>query len=144
MNKPYACSNTTRSSRCSCREASCSLGQRLAEELRPSTDPDRVLAALAVTTEARRAWEEAGRLPLGGLHDVAAEVERARIGGVLAPEDLLRVGSTLTGGRRLREFLAERRERLPMLWADRPGARFVPADRGRDRPVPGSGRHGPG
>ena len=81
-----------------CREASCSLGQRLAAELRPSTDPDWVLAALAVTTEARRAWEEAGRLPLGGLHDVAAEVERARIGGVLAPEDLLRVGQH-PGGR---------------------------------------------
>ena len=99
-----------------CREASCSLGQRLAEELRPSADPDWVLASLAVTTEARRAWEEAGRLPLGGLHDVSSEIDRARIGAVLAPEDLLRVGSTLAGGRRLREFLAERRERLPLLW----------------------------
>ena len=99
-----------------CRKASCSLGQRLAAELRPSTDPDWVLASLAVTTEARRAWEEAGRLPLGGLHDVASEIERARIGGVLVPEDLLRIGSTLAGGRRLREFLVERRERLPMLW----------------------------
>jgi len=100
-----------------CRETSCALGRRLAEELRPSVDPDWIGAALAMTTEARRAWEETGRLPLGGLHDVAAVVERARVGGVLAPEDLLRVGTTVAGGRRLREYFAERRERFPLLWA---------------------------
>ncbi|MGE5549316.1 MAG: endonuclease MutS2 [Bacteroidota bacterium] len=97
-------------------EASCALGQRLAETLRPDVDPARVSEKLAETSEARRAWEE-GRVPLGGLHDVTSEIERARVGGVLAPEELLRVGSTLAGGRKLREFFAERRERYPGLWA---------------------------
>ena len=97
-------------------EASCALGQRLVEELRPGTNPERVRLMLGQTTEARRAWEEAGRLPLGGLHDIAGEVERARIGGVLPPEDLLRVCSTVAGGRKLREYFHERRDRYPAIW----------------------------
>ncbi|MGE5527651.1 MAG: endonuclease MutS2 [Patescibacteria group bacterium] len=97
-------------------ETASALGRNLAAELRPSTDPERVRALLAVTSEARRVWEGAGRPPLSGIHDVAAEIDRAGIGGVLSPEDLLRVGATAAASRRLREYFAERREDLPLLW----------------------------
>mgnify|MGYP005840783281 CR=1 FL=1 len=98
-------------------ETSFALGRARAEELRPGTDRAWITAALRVTTEARRIWEDPERIPLGGLHDVRGEVARARIGATLGPEELLRIASTLAGGRRLQAFLAARRERCPALAA---------------------------
>ncbi|NLG85449.1 MAG: endonuclease MutS2 [Firmicutes bacterium] len=93
------------------------LGRAEAEKLRPHTDRGWIAAALRLTTEARRIWEEADPPSLAGLHDISGEVARAGRGATLGPEELLRVASTLGAGRRLRGFFLARRERYPGLAA---------------------------
>ncbi|MGQ9779659.1 MAG: endonuclease MutS2 [Bacillota bacterium] len=91
------------------------LGRAEVEKLRPRTDRTWIAAALRLTGEARRIWEEKDPPSLDGLHDIGGEVARAGRGAVLGPEELLRVASTLAAGRRLRAFFLARRERCPGL-----------------------------
>ncbi len=51
------------------------------------------------------------------MDDVREAVERARIGGVLAPVELRAIGRMLAAARALRRFLAARRAQLPALYA---------------------------
>lgn len=72
---------------------------------------------MAQAREAARLLEEGRPLPVGEVADVTAALERARVGGVLAPEELVAVGRMLASARALRRFLAPRRAELPALFA---------------------------
>jgi len=85
--------------------ASSSLGKELASRLEPATDPSIVNRLVAETTQARELVARSGRVPLGGVHDVRAQVMNAGRGGVLAPRDLLDIADTLYACRRMRAFL---------------------------------------
>src|SRR6266852_6325665 len=97
------------------RHTSFSAGRALALDLRPT----------AVLEEARRrqtATAEALKLPglrpglhLGGVHDIRPLAERGRVGGVLGPEELLDVASTVRGARAWRRGLAPLRDEAPSL-----------------------------
>lgn len=78
---------------------------------------DEVLAAYAHVEEARRLRDEPLSLPLGGVIDVRAPVDRAARGAMLEPRDLLAVMQALIAFERAGELLSERRERLPLLAA---------------------------
>jgi DNA mismatch repair protein MutS2 len=71
--------------------------------------------ALAQAAEATRLLSEDRPLPVGEVPDVDEALERARVGGVLAPEDLRNVGRMLGHARALRRFLASRRVEMPAL-----------------------------
>jgi DNA mismatch repair protein MutS2 len=85
--------------------ASSALGKELAARLEPTTEPAAVRRLVAETTQARALAAQAGRAPLGGIHDVRAQVLNASRGGVLAARDLLEVADTLYASRRMRGFL---------------------------------------
>ncbi|UCC68796.1 MAG: endonuclease MutS2, partial [Armatimonadota bacterium] len=85
--------------------AASSLGKELAGALEPAEGADAARRLQAETVQARAILEGAGRPPLGGLHDVRAQVTNAARGGVLAERDLLDVADTVYASRRMRGFL---------------------------------------
>jgi len=82
-----------------------SAGRRLALELRPSPDPQRVRRALAQTGEARAYVDRHGAPPLAGSHDMRPEVDAARRGRTLLPRELLDIAATVDASRRVRRAL---------------------------------------
>ena len=81
------------------------LGKELADSLRPVTDLYEVRRRQKETTEGRAILSAGRDVSLGGVRDIRSIVERATIGGTLAPEELLDVSSTLSAGMRLRKFI---------------------------------------
>jgi DNA mismatch repair protein MutS2 len=70
----------------------------------------------AQAREATRLLSEGRGLPVGEVSDVTEAIERARVGGVLSPEELRAVGRMLGAARALRRFLASRKGDVPSLF----------------------------
>jgi DNA mismatch repair protein MutS2 len=91
------------------------LGKELALGLPFAETRDEARALLAQAAEATRLLELGRPLPQGEVDDVREAIERARVGGVLAPAELRALGRLLGSARALRRFLASRRGELPAL-----------------------------
>jgi DNA mismatch repair protein MutS2 len=103
--------------------ASTALGKALTEQLLPSKDFEEVKQRLQETDEASLVIRLKGQPPFGGIRQVNASLRRSEIGGMLSAEELLDVSTTVSGGRRLKRFLAVVHEdhklsRLAGLFAD--------------------------
>lgn len=96
-------------------QAATSLGREICEDLIPSTEFLEVQHRQAETSEARRLYNGSKSIPLGGIHDLRPSVQRALLGGMLDPQELLDVADTIASGRRLKKFLMENREDAPIL-----------------------------
>jgi DNA mismatch repair protein MutS2 len=92
------------------------LGRELASSLPFAATRDEARALLAQAAEATRLLEQGSPLPVGEVEDVGEAIERARVGGVLAPVELRSLGRMLAFARALRRFLAARRADLPELY----------------------------
>ena len=79
-----------------------SVAAERALELGPSADPRQVAYLLQVTGEAYDLLEHNAGFGVGGCRDIRVEIERASIGGVLQPAELLQVLSTISSARRTR------------------------------------------
>ncbi len=79
----------------------------LARKLQPSTHLEDVTRLQAETTEARLLLSTSDA-SVGGAHDIRPAVELARRGGVLDPQQLLDVKSTLISARDLRKLLVRK------------------------------------
>lgn len=95
--------------------ASSVLGRETALALEPTAHPEIIARRLQETREARWLRDNASGLPLGGVRDIRDAVERAAIGQVLVPQELLDVAQTCGAARRLRTFLLRQQERCPLL-----------------------------
>ena len=91
-----------------------SASMELARELQPTDSHDLALARLAETTEARRLFsvQDVG---IGGAHDIRPAVDLAARGGVLDPQQLLDVKSTLISCRELKKTFERKTEEYPRL-----------------------------
>ena len=89
-------------------------GRELADGLLPSGDVEIVRAAQAETVEAEELSRD-GEVPLRGTHDVRKMVQRASIGSILSPEELLGLRDTLATIRRCKGYVHARRDRVPGL-----------------------------
>jgi DNA mismatch repair protein MutS2 len=87
--------------------------RRLAEALRPSTEPAIVARMLDETDEARAFASEHPGAGIGAAHDIGTVTERAARGGRLETDALQAILETLEAAARLGEALAE--ERRPRL-----------------------------
>jgi DNA mismatch repair protein MutS2 len=96
------------------RHASFSAGKELALALEPSPDYREVVRRQRETAEARRLLQMKPRTGLGGAHDVRPLAEKAGRGGILDPNELLTIASTLECARDLKTSVA-RLEALPLL-----------------------------
>ena len=92
------------------------LGRELALALPFAATRDEARSLLAQAAEAKTLLDEGRPLPAGQVDDVREAIERARVGGVLAPEELRAIGHLLGAARALRRFLASRRSTLPALF----------------------------
>jgi DNA mismatch repair protein MutS2 len=92
------------------------LGRDLAVALPFAATRDEARAFLAQAAEATGLLERGQTLPVGEVDDVREAIERARVGGVLAPAELRAVGRLLGAARALRRFLASRRAEVPALY----------------------------
>jgi len=95
--------------------AASALGKELAERLDPAETAADVRRLLSETSQARAVLAEGGRAPLGGLHDVRAQLTNAARGGALAERDLLEVADTLYASRRMRTFLLNSEVDAPLV-----------------------------
>jgi DNA mismatch repair protein MutS2 len=91
------------------------IGREFASQLEPLPYPETVTRRLQETREARFLRDHDSGLPLGGIHDIRATVERARIEMRLTPHELLDVMQTVSSARRLRIYLLNRQEKSPLL-----------------------------
>lgn len=91
-------------------QTSCQLGRELAEGIGPLTDAARIALLQSETTEARQLLDSQGELSVGAVHDIREPVRRAAKGGILSPEELLHIGSTLLAARLLRAVILRRDE----------------------------------
>jgi DNA mismatch repair protein MutS2 len=93
------------------------LGRDLARGLPFAATRDEARVLLAQATEATRLLDEGRALPSADVEDVREPIERARVGGVLAPAELRSIGRLLGAARALRRFLSSRKGELPALSA---------------------------
>lgn len=91
------------------------LGREFALALEPLPYPETVVQRLQETREARLLRDTYATIPLGGIHDVRDIIEHARLHNRLIGRELLEVCSTVAAARRLRSFLLERKEQVPLL-----------------------------
>jgi DNA mismatch repair protein MutS2 len=92
------------------------MGRALAHELPFAATRDEARAFLAQSAEAVRVVDEGRSLPVQGVDDVREALDRARVGGTLAPLELRSTGRMLGAARALRRFLASRKGDLPALF----------------------------
>jgi DNA mismatch repair protein MutS2 len=92
------------------------LGRDLALGLAFASSRDEARAWLAQSAEATTLLLEGRPLPAAEVDDVREAIERARVGGVLAPAELRAVERMLGAARSLRRFLTSRRTALPTLF----------------------------
>lgn len=87
--------------------ATTQLGREKAETLEPSFDRKQVDEALQATDEALHALRIKGDPPFGGIQDIRSLVMRARVNSRLDGPELVAVADTLSGGRKLKQYLRQ-------------------------------------
>jgi DNA mismatch repair protein MutS2 len=98
-----------------CAHAASEPGRALCGVLLPGTDLDAIRASLEENRDGRRMLAADGPLPLEGLREIVAELEKAGKGSSLSPVELLLVGRTARTGERIRKFFEDRRGKYPRL-----------------------------
>ncbi|MEK3852915.1 endonuclease MutS2 [Cytobacillus sp. FSL H8-0458] len=97
---------------------SSSLGRKKAINILPSTDYEEVIRRQEETDEAVTVLRIKGNVPLGGIFDIRPHVKRAVIGGMLSPQELNQIASTIHASRQMKRFIeefAEEESSLPIL-----------------------------
>ena len=88
---------------------------------RPTHDLGEARLWMQETEEARALLSQQPDLHLGGVYDLSAHLAQAERGGVLAPNELLQVKSTVLRARKLRQILLANAKTAPALgeWGER-------------------------
>ncbi|MBN8200782.1 MULTISPECIES: endonuclease MutS2 [Bacillaceae] len=97
---------------------SSSLGRKKALNILPSTDYEEVIRRQEETDEAVTVLRIKGNVPLGGIFDIRPHVKRAVIGGMLSPQELNQISSTIHASRQMKRFIeefADEESSLPIL-----------------------------
>jgi DNA mismatch repair protein MutS2 len=92
-----------------------SASMELARQLEPTDSFDLALARLGETSEARRLFSTNDNIGVGGAHDIRPAVELAARGGVLDPQQLLDIKSTLISSREIKKSLERKTDEYPRL-----------------------------
>jgi DNA mismatch repair protein MutS2 len=92
-----------------------SASMELARLLEPTDSYDLAIARLAETSEARRLFSTNDNIGIGGAHDIRPAADLAARGGVLDPQQLLDIKSTLISSRELKKSLERKTDEYPRL-----------------------------
>ena len=103
------------------KECSSNPGKSLAEDLEPVTDSQQIANWQRETTEGVTVRRMEPNIPLGGIVDVGRQIRKAKIGGMLEPEEFLQLLDTLKACKRIFQFFLGRKRtyEIPRLewWA---------------------------
>lgn len=91
------------------------LGKELAHNLLPETDLHLVEVWLQETTEAKEILRFNPGFTLGGVRDVRSQVDRAALGGILEPEELLDISDTCRASRQAKSFFSNLKGSYPLV-----------------------------
>lgn len=83
------------------------LGREKVENLLPSVDFNEVIRWQAETDEAVTVLRLKGNIPIEGLYDIRAHIKRAKIGGMLSPQELMQIASTIRTSRQMKRFIGD-------------------------------------
>lgn len=83
----------------------CSIGTSAIEKLVPETDLATVKKLLDEMDEGLSILRVKGSVPMGGIFDIRPHAKRAQIGGMLSPQELMEISSTIRASRIFREFI---------------------------------------
>jgi DNA mismatch repair protein MutS2 len=97
--------------------AACSLGKERARQLEPLVDLGEIRNRQALTTEMVEALRSGLTPPLGGVHDIRAEVRRAQVGAALVAEELAQVAEVLRAIGQVNRWMSRITEQFPRLGA---------------------------
>src|SRR5215216_4902203 len=92
-----------------------SASMELARSLEPTDSYDLATARLQETSEARRLFSTNDNIGIGGAHDIRPAADLAARGGVLDPQQLLDIKSTLISSRELKKSLERKTDEYPRL-----------------------------
>ena len=87
--------------------SSTTMGRELLEELVPVRELAEVKRRIGETREAREILDAITSIPLGGIRDIRSMLKRAEVGSILEPHELVAIGSTLYGARRMKNFFVD-------------------------------------
>jgi len=90
-------------------------GKALVRQLHPSNDIDRIKAQLAEVTEAKLILHTSSSIPLQNMNGIDGLFDKINKGMALHPEDLAQTSMMLSGIRRLKSFMDERRDIAPVV-----------------------------
>ncbi len=85
----------------------CSLGKDLVEKLSMYQDQEEVKKQLGLTDEAMRLVYAYGTLPMGGVHDIGYAIKKAKMDGLLYPQDLLAIFASLEAVTSIKNYQAD-------------------------------------
>jgi DNA mismatch repair protein MutS2 len=100
--------------------AACSLGKESARRMEPAADPAEIRDRQALTTEMADALASGLSPPLGGVHDIRANVRRAATGATLAAEELAEAVEVLRAIGNIDVWLGRIGDQFPRLGGLRP------------------------
>ncbi|HQV94344.1 MAG TPA: endonuclease MutS2 [Anaerolineales bacterium] len=92
-----------------------SASMELALALEPTDSFDLAIARIAETSEARLLFSTNDNIGIGGAHDIRQAVDLAARGGVLDPQQVLDIKSTLISCRELKKSLERKTDEAPRL-----------------------------
>lgn len=95
--------------------AACSLGKEAARALEPLRDLSEILHRQTLTTEMAEAIVSGLAPPFGGLHDIRAQVRRAKTGATLESEELAEAAEVLRATSNLDRWLVQVADQFPRL-----------------------------
>lgn len=91
-------------------ECSSYIGRELAAGLHPITDSEQIARWQQETTEGVLVRRLEPNIPLGGIADLARQLRKVEIGGMLEPDEFLQLLDALHGAKRLNQFLVHRKK----------------------------------
>ena len=95
--------------------ASFAVSQEKAKALRPATDLTEVSRRQAATAQACRLLDMKPNFSIGGARDIRIHLQKAAIGALLMPDELLMVASTIASSRIVRGTISKLADQLPTL-----------------------------
>lgn len=101
--------------------AACSLGKELARGLQPLRDGSQIQHRQSLTTEMTEAIVSGLTPPFGGLHDIRAQVRRAKTEATLEAEELAEAAEVLHAVGNLDRWLARVADQFPRIGSLRAG-----------------------
>jgi len=91
-------------------ECSSGLGKEIVEKLEPIIDLEQIQVWQKETSEGVLIRRYEPQIPLGGILDIRSQIRKAEIGGILEPEEFLKVLDTLAASRKLKSFLTNKKQ----------------------------------